>query len=100
MTKSTLQKRLDARFTESKSRKEYQIVKDLINGTNNTHAIEDNNLIRPCYATGSGRWTSVQNQTGYIISILNLLGLKYVTGNDAPRGGQLGNFIKITTKLI
>jgi hypothetical protein len=31
--------------------------------------------------------------------LLTNLGLKYADGNDAPRGGKPGNWIKIITKI-
>lgn len=61
-----------------------------------------------CRPTESSR-NGVDDRTGEIIEILQGMGLQecplscrgnrkgfgYFTGNDAPRGGQAGNFIKI-----
>ena len=58
------------------------------------------NVIRPCYTSGSGKFTVNQNHTASVTSLLNLLKIKYTFGNDAPRGSETGNFIVVTTKLI
>lgn len=98
MKASTLQNRLDKRYTGSKATKAYQMVSDMINQTNKTYAVRGA-IIRPCYASGSGRFTSNQDHTSAVVNILNLLGIKYQSGNDAPKGGLTGNFIKILTKI-
>ena len=54
--------------------------------------------IRPVYVTDSKRFTSNQDHTKAIESILTLLGVKFESGNDASRGGLTGNFIDIKTK--
>jgi len=43
--------------------------------------------------------TLVDNSDKYI-DILNALKLKFSTGNDAPRGGKEGDYIKISKKAI
>ena len=49
--------------------------------------------------SGSGRFTSVANGTHYTtIEGLKAIGVDYVTGNDAPRGGQCGDFVELTAK--
>lgn len=98
MKAETLQKRLDNRYKGSKTAKGYQIVKDLISGTNNTHMIYDR-TIRPVKTTGSGRFTHNLNYTTDTEILLKLLRLNYKKGNDAPRGGLTGNYIVILTKI-
>lgn len=48
------------------------------------------------YITGSGKWThfSACNPEKY----LNEWGIDFQTGNDAPRGGKMGDFIELSTK--
>ena len=99
MTTSTISKRLATRYTGSKSTIAYRIVTDLINGDNKTYCIKPSGLIRPCYTSGSGRYTSNQDYTNDLCAILDLLGIKYQRGNDAPRGGATGQWVKITTKI-
>lgn len=48
------------------------------------------------YYRGSGRHTQAVDLTVRITSILDKLNIAYETGNDAPRGGVSGNFVKIT----
>lgn len=98
MKASTLRKRLDERYKGSKTSIAYRIVSDLINGTNKTYKVYDY-TIRPCHTSGKGRYTSNLDYTKPTEAILNLIGLKYKSGNDAPRGGLTGNFILILTKI-
>ena len=94
----TLQKRLENRYTGSKNSKAYQIVKDLINGTNKTYMV-NGDLIRPCSTSGRGRFTSNMDYTRETRSLLMLLGINFEFGNDSPRGGLTGNYFKILTKI-
>ena len=57
---------------------------------------EENGKIRTKFYHGAGRYISLYDYTFYITSILNRLGYKYKTGNDAPRGGKKGDFIKVS----
>lgn len=56
-------------------------------------------IIRPCWTSGHGRFTTNLDHEGTICAVLDLLKIKYQTGNDAPRGGATGKFIKILTKI-
>ena len=98
MKATTVQKRLEKRYIGSKNSKAYQIVKDLINGTNNTYMVYGD-LIRPCSTSGRGRFTTNMDYTKETRSLLMLLGIKFDSGNDSPRGGLTGNYIKILTKI-
>ena len=49
---------------------------------------------------GSGRRKNLQSIRGNVIELLGTLNLKYKTGNDAPRMGQEGNFIKISSRAL
>jgi len=55
-----------------------------------------------CHTSGSGRFTTNIDRTEDTIKILQDAGLKilidFVVGNDSPRGGKTGNFVKLTTK--
>ena len=97
MKAKTLQKRLD-RYKGAKNSKKVQIIKDLINGTNRSCMI-NGSTIRPCHTSGRGGFCSNLDYTKEIEDLLQLLGLKFKSGNDAPRGGLTGNFIFIITKI-
>ena len=56
-------------------------------------------VIRPCRYYGGGKYTSIQDDSRLIKSILNAIDVKCTFDNDAPRGGSYGNFIKVTTKI-
>lgn len=98
MKAQTLSNRLAKRFNGSKSSKAYQIIKDVVENTNKSYMVYSG-LIRPCRTSGSGRFTSNLDYTRDVEVLLNTLGVKFESGNDSPRGGKTGNFIKITTKI-
>ena len=56
-------------------------------------------VIRPVWTSGRGRFCTNCDHTRDICAVLDALRVKYVTGNDAPRGGLTGNYIKIITKI-
>lgn len=97
MTRSTIAKRL-AKFTGSKTSIAYQVAKDLSTGENKSYKISSN-IIRPVHTSGSGRFTTNLDYTQDVCNILSFLKIKFETGNDSPRGGLPGNFIKIITKI-
>lgn len=56
-------------------------------------------IIRPVYYNGSGRYSRVMDHTDSVKHILNEAGATYEHGNDARRGGRVGDFIKITSEI-
>lgn len=63
------------------------------------NVIEYATLIRPSIQSGMGAYCRI-NTYGYQFKrVFDAIGVKYETGNDAPRGGKCGEFIKITTKI-
>ena len=49
--------------------------------------------------SGSGKYTSVANGTHYTtIEGLRLIGVDFQEGNDAPRGGQCGDYVELSPK--
>lgn len=56
----------------------------------------DKKIIHPNSYTGSGKYCSKgSDKAAAIAQILAIAGIKYTTGNDAPKGGFTGEFIKI-----
>jgi len=49
---------------------------------------------------GSGRHVSVASRAAYLRGILDALGYKYTEGNDAPRGGASGDYIKVSAYVM
>ncbi len=45
--------------------------------------------------TGRYRHIDTNSTTDYVIDLCNKLNLKMIRGNDAPRGGKLGEYIQI-----
>lgn len=62
--------------------------------------VDDKKLIRPCYAAGRGSFIHNVDHTFEVCALLDRLGVKYEKGNDAPRGGLTGNYIRIITKIV
>lgn len=62
--------------------------------------VDDKKLIRPCYTAGRGRYIHNADHTFEVCALLDRLGVKYEKGNDAPRGGLTGNYIRIITKIV
>lgn len=56
--------------------------------------VRTNDRIRPCYTTGHGKRTKNSDHAVAVRSFLQNLGLTYEHGNDAPRGGRTGEWIK------
>lgn len=54
-------------------------------------------LFRPVQTGHRGGRGTVRDVTSDVLGVINILGYKYKTGNDAPRGGKSGDFIKISS---
>lgn len=55
-------------------------------------------LVRPCYTSGSGRFTSNQDHTQATLNALRAAGVDFKMHNDAPRGSATGNVIALSPK--
>ena len=62
--------------------------------------VDDARLIRPCLTAGRGRFVHNSDHTFEFCALLDRLGVKYEKGNDAPRGGLTGNYIRVLTKIV
>lgn len=61
--------------------------------------IEKNWLIRPIWQSGSGRYARYSDDhTKEYCEYIKSLGYTYELGNDAPKGGKLGDYIKVIVK--
>jgi hypothetical protein len=47
------------------------------------------------YQVTTGKWGKTDNYKLQVINALEILGIPYTEGNDAPRGGKTGDFILI-----
>lgn len=90
MKATTILKRLAALSAAKKVSKNSQSYKLIVKCCNTGNAI-----IRPCWTSGSGRYTSNLDYTDDTRRLLDMIRVKYTIGNDAPRGGLTGNWIKI-----
>ena len=62
-----------------------------------SNSIYRNGKFYPKSWVGSGRHISLRDNSFYIIELLKRLGYKYTLGNDAPKGGKEGDYIKCST---
>lgn len=78
------------RYTSNniKVKKEWSLIVDALNS--------GKNIIRPCYASGRGRFCKNMDYTSEVAALLKKANIKFVQGNDAPRGGKDGNYIILT----
>ena len=62
--------------------------------------LETNQILRPIFTQGSSwKHSSLIDKEFELTNVLNQLGIEFTKGNDAPRGGKTGAFVKITTKI-
>lgn len=88
MKKETIKRRLE-KANVAKNAASYRLLTEWLNA-------EGNNIIRPCWTSGRGRFTTNLDYTEQLKSLLSSLKVRYTVGNDAPRGGKCGNYIKIS----
>jgi len=88
----TLQKRIDQNLTTQKGivRAIYRDVINLIKNPTKT--------MRPISSGYSKGWSYVSDHSSDLIRGLELIGIDFETGNDAPRGGKSGFFVRLTKK--
>jgi hypothetical protein len=57
-------------------------------------------VLRPVYSQGSSwKQSTLVDKSTELESVLRLLKIEFSTGNDSPRGGKTGYFVKINTKI-
>lgn len=87
MKKETIKKRLE-RANVNKCAASYKMLVDWLN-------TEGNNVIRPCWTSGRGRYTTNLDYTVHLVELLTAMRVRHIVGNDAPKGGKCGNYVKI-----
>ena len=93
-TKNSAEKKL-AKLVATKEISKTSIVYGWIN-----ELIEGRKEFRPVYSQGSSwKHSSLFDRRVEFTTILKAMGIEFVSGNDAPKGGKTGAFIKITTKI-
>lgn len=98
MQATTLKNRL-AKLEIAKNSIAYKVIVDLVENTNKSYKVFPAGIIRPVHTSGSGRFISNQDHSRDISNLLDKLKVKYSEGNDAPRGGATGKYLKIITKI-
>ena len=61
---------------------------------------ETTNKIYPCRWMKSGRKFACSDKSALIINVLKAQGYRYEEGNDAPKGGLEGNYIKVSKAAL
>ena len=90
MKKETLQKR-NEKHLYTKGGKLAKKYEDVIESLNNPE-----HVMRPIYWGYKGR--TLHDNSANLEWGLHILGIDYEAGNDAPRGGKNGYFVKLTSK--
>ena len=73
-----------------------EINKAVINALSNCRFDTPQTRIYTGYYSGSGRFASRASAEHTVVSILNAQRYKFTTGNDAPKGGILGDYVKMS----
>lgn len=73
-----------------------QISKNITNMIGNCNFDKNQRKIYTGYYSGSGKYTSAHSALSTITELLDAKSYKYSTGNDAPRGGITGEFVKVS----
>ncbi len=94
LSKGTAEKNLAKLVADKKLNKTsvvYRWISEMLNGET---------FFRPVYSQGS-TWNGscLFDRQDDFTNVLNMLRISYETGNDAPRGGKTGAFVKIATKI-
>ena len=84
-----------AKLVEEKKIRKGSMVYGWIN-----EVIEGKKEFRPVYSSGATwRFSALHDKSITFSIILGYMGIEYIKGNDAPRGGRTGLFIRIVTKI-
>lgn len=90
--------KLEGKYSLVLTTKSGEVNKNTKSAINNCR-IEGNKIYTKQY-TGSGNYKNFKDNSGIIETILKRLGYEFTTGNDAPRGGKEGDFIKCSKTAI
>ena len=52
-------------------------------------------IIRPCKIYGAKRFITLNDKTDELCLLLDRMKVSYARGNNAPKGGKCGNYVKI-----
>lgn len=92
MKRATIYARMSARKL-NKNRKAVQMLFNWLERCDNGVKL------RPCYSRGSGKFSRIADYREELAQLCVLLGLRVETGNNAPRGGKCGEWLRIVTKF-
>jgi len=73
-----------------------KVNQNLLNALSNCSFNPTTNQIYTGYYNGSGRWGTKQSAEHHVIGFLNAQGYNFTKGNDAPKGGITGDFLKVS----
>lgn len=60
----------------------------------------EGNKIYHTYTSGSGRFTTNHSAKWTLLEILKAFNYKYTEGNDSPRGGKCGDYLKVSKRAM
>lgn len=76
----------------------YKVLCDILTPQENGlsyNSLVKGDIIHPNYQTGSGRRRYYAVYFKEVKDALDFMGIQYTVGNDSPRGGVLGEWIKV-----
>jgi hypothetical protein len=76
--------------------KKGEVSKAITNMIGNCSFDEKQRKIYVGYYSGSGKYTSAHSAESTVTDLLKAGEYKYTTGNDAPKGGVIGDFVKVS----
>ncbi len=92
-TTAVLNKRIE-KLTTSKELNKTSLVYGWVSN------LKSNDTLRPVFSQGSSwKHSSLVDKTIELTTVLRKLGIEFTTGNDAPKVGKTGYYVKITTKI-
>jgi len=91
---TSLEKRIE-KLVATKELSKNSLVYGWVNNLNS------NEILRPVFSQGSTwKHSSLVDKSYELETILRKLNIEFSKGNDAPKGGKTGYFVKINTKII
>jgi len=90
---TVIEKKINVLVSSKKISKSSLVYKWVLN-------LKTGDVLRPVFSTGSTwRHSALTDKSFELESLLKSLGIDFESGNDAPRGGKTGYYVRILTKI-
>ncbi len=95
-TKDSLKKRLKNEIEYLVDEGKLSVNEKLYEYLDSLSRLDIGTPVNVAYYNGRGKHTRCYDFTNQVIRFLEFRGINCVTGNNAPRGGKIGNYVKLT----